>query len=45
MPSATDIGILVTRSTDTGNSRPMIARARTSVSRVVVLYKQGLATI
>lgn len=40
-PSATDIGTLVTRSTDTNNSRPMIAGTKTSVSRVVVLYKQG----
>lgn len=41
MLTATDVGTLVTRSTDAGNSRPMIAGTRTSVSRVVVLYKQG----
>ena len=37
----TDIGTLVTRSTDRDGHRPMITGTRTSVSRVVVLYKQG----
>ncbi len=41
MLTATDIGTLVTRSADMANSRPMITGTRTSVSRVVVLYKQG----
>lgn len=41
MPTATDIGTLVTRSADIGNDRPIIAGTRTSVGRVVVLYKQG----
>ncbi len=40
MLATTDIGKLVTCSTDAGD-RPMIAGTRTSVSRVVVLYKQG----
>ena len=41
MPTTTDIGTLVTRTDDISNGRPMIAGTRTSVSRVVVLYKQG----
>lgn len=41
MSTATDIGTLVTRSPDIGNGRPIIAGTRTSVCRVVVLYKQG----
>jgi uncharacterized protein (DUF433 family) len=42
MPTATDIGTLVSRSTDqTDGDRPMVAGTRTSVARVVVLYKQG----
>ncbi|HAA26666.1 MAG TPA: hypothetical protein DCE56_02010 [Cyanobacteria bacterium UBA8553] len=41
MPTITDIGTLITRSADISNGRPMIAGTRTSVSRVVVLYKQG----
>lgn len=41
MPTITDIGTLVTRSADISNGRPMSAGTRTSVSRVVVLYKQG----
>ena len=42
MTTATDIGTLVTRSAEIG-SRPMIAGTKTSVGRVVVLYKQGAA--
>jgi uncharacterized protein (DUF433 family) len=42
MPTATDIGTLVSRSTDQADgNRPMVAGTRTSVARVVVLYKQG----
>jgi uncharacterized protein (DUF433 family) len=41
MLTATNIGTLITCSPDVGNGRPMIAGTRTSVSRVVVLYKQG----
>ncbi len=42
MPTATDIGTLVSHSTDqTDRGRPMVAGTRTSVARVVVLYKQG----
>ncbi|MBD2384702.1 DUF433 domain-containing protein [Cylindrospermum sp. FACHB-282] len=41
MPTATNIGTLVTHSPDINNGRPMIAGTRTSISRVVVLYKQG----
>jgi uncharacterized protein (DUF433 family) len=41
MPTSTDIGTLLTRSPDINNSRPTIAGTRTSVSTVVVLYKQG----
>jgi uncharacterized protein (DUF433 family) len=42
MPTATDIGTLVSRSTDqTDRDRPILTGTRTSVARVVVLYKQG----
>ena len=41
MPTATDIGTLITCSPDIGNGRPIITGTRTSVRRVVVLYKQG----
>jgi uncharacterized protein (DUF433 family) len=42
MPTATDIGTLVTRSLEhIENSRSIITGTRTSVARVVVLYKQG----
>jgi uncharacterized protein (DUF433 family) len=42
MVAVVDIGSLVTRSTEEiSNSRPMIAGTHTSVSRIVVLYKQG----
>lgn len=41
MLTATDIGTLVNCSPDIGSGRPMIAGTKTSVSRVVVLYKQG----
>ncbi len=41
MLAVTDIGTLVTRSTGGSDDRPMITGTRTSVSRVVVLYKQG----
>jgi uncharacterized protein (DUF433 family) len=42
MPTATDIGTLVSRSTDqTHHGRPILTGTRTSVARVVVLYKQG----
>ncbi|MBW4533828.1 MAG: DUF433 domain-containing protein [Pleurocapsa minor HA4230-MV1] len=41
MSTATDIGTLVTSSPDIGNGRPIIAGTKTSVRRVVVLYKQG----
>jgi uncharacterized protein (DUF433 family) len=41
MLGTTDIGTLVTRSTDREDRRPIITGTRTSVSRVVVLYKQG----
>jgi uncharacterized protein (DUF433 family) len=41
MSTATDIGTLVTRSSDIGNGRPIITGTGTSVRRVVVLYKQG----
>jgi len=36
-----DIGTLVARSLDIGNNRPMIAGTKTSVRRIVALYKQG----
>ncbi len=42
MPTATDIGTLVTLSTDDPtNGRPMLTGTRTSVARIAVLYKQG----
>jgi uncharacterized protein (DUF433 family) len=41
MATATNIGTLVTCSPDINNGRPMITGTKTSVSRVVVLYKQG----
>jgi uncharacterized protein (DUF433 family) len=41
MSTATDIGTLVTCSPDISNGRPIITGTRTSVRRVVVLYKQG----
>ncbi len=41
MMTATDIGTLVTCSPDISGGRPMITGTKTSVSRVVVLYKQG----
>ncbi len=41
MLTTTDIGTLITRSSEIGSGRPMIAGTRTSVRRVVVLYKQG----
>lgn len=41
MSTATDIGTLVTRSSDIANGRPLITGTRTSVRRVVVLYQQG----
>jgi uncharacterized protein (DUF433 family) len=41
MSIATDIGTLVISSPDIGNGRPFITGTRTSVRRVVVLYKQG----
>jgi uncharacterized protein (DUF433 family) len=41
MSTATDIGKLVTCSSDIGNSRPTITGTGTSVRRVVVLYKEG----
>lgn len=40
MFTTTDIGTLVTRSSDIGHGRPVITGTRTSVRRVVVLYKQ-----
>ncbi|MBO1064555.1 MULTISPECIES: DUF433 domain-containing protein [Nostocales] len=41
MATATNIGTLVTCSPDVSNGRPVITGTKTSVSRVVVLYKQG----
>ena len=41
MSTTTDIGTLVTRSPDISSGRPIITGTRTSVRRVVVLYKQG----
>jgi uncharacterized protein (DUF433 family) len=41
MSTATDIGTLVSHSPDIDNGRPIITGTRTSVRRVVVLYKQG----
>jgi uncharacterized protein (DUF433 family) len=41
MPTVTDIGTLVAHSPTIANGHPIIAGTKTSVSRVVVLYKQG----
>jgi uncharacterized protein (DUF433 family) len=41
MSTATDIGTLVTSSSNLDNGRPTITGTKTSVRRVVVLYKQG----
>lgn len=41
MSATTDIGTLVTTSSDVGEGRPMITGTKTSVRRVTVLYKQG----
>ncbi|WP_434685668.1 DUF433 domain-containing protein [Pseudanabaena minima] len=41
MLTAIDIGTLVTRTNNKGDIRPMITGTKTSVSRIVVLYKQG----
>lgn len=41
MLTTTDIGTLVTCSPDFRDDRPIIAGTKTSVSRIVVLYKQG----
>ena len=41
MPTATDIGTLVSCSPNIGNGRPTITGTRTSVRRIAVLYKQG----
>ena len=41
MSAVTNIGTLVICSPNIRNGRPTIAGTRTSVSRVVVLYKQG----
>ena len=41
MATATNIGTLVTCSPDVNSGRPAITGTKTSVSRVVVLYKQG----
>lgn len=41
MFTTTDIGTLITRSSESGKDRPLIAGTGTSVRRVVVLYKQG----
>lgn len=41
MFTTNDIGTLITRSTESGKHRPMITGTKTSVQRVVVLYKQG----
>jgi uncharacterized protein (DUF433 family) len=41
MTLSTDIGTLINCSQDIDNNRPTIAGTRTSVGRVVVLYKQG----
>jgi uncharacterized protein (DUF433 family) len=45
MLTVTDIGTLINRSTDQGNSLAMIAGTRISVSRIVVLYKQGAEAV
>lgn len=41
MPTATDIGTLVSCSLDSSGGRPMVAGTRTPVSRIAVLYQQG----
>ena len=41
MSNITDIGTLISHSTNIGNSRPVIAGTQTSVRRIAVLYKQG----
>jgi uncharacterized protein (DUF433 family) len=41
MSTAVNIGTLVTHSPDIGDGRAVITETRTSVRRVVVLYKQG----
>jgi uncharacterized protein (DUF433 family) len=41
MSTATDIGTLITSSPDLDNGRPIITGTKTSVRRVVVLYKEG----
>jgi uncharacterized protein (DUF433 family) len=41
MATVTDIGTLIAKSSEIDNGRPMIAGTKTSVRRVVVLYKQG----
>lgn len=41
MVTTTDIGTLITHSSESDKRRPMIAGTKTSVGRVVVLYKQG----
>ncbi|MEO0768279.1 MAG: DUF433 domain-containing protein, partial [Cyanobacteria bacterium J06649_4] len=41
MVTAVDIGTLIARIEELDNGRPIIAGTRTSVRRVVVLYKQG----
>jgi uncharacterized protein (DUF433 family) len=41
MQTFTDISTLITPPTDSGKERAMITGTKTSVSRVVVIYKQG----
>jgi uncharacterized protein (DUF433 family) len=41
MSTITDIGTLITCYPDIASGRPIITGTRTSVRRVVVLYKQG----
>lgn len=41
MSTVTDIGTLVTCSPDIASDRPIITGTKTSVRRLVVLYKQG----
>jgi uncharacterized protein (DUF433 family) len=41
MLSTTDIGELISHSAGASGDRPLISGTRTSVARVVVLYKQG----
>jgi uncharacterized protein (DUF433 family) len=41
MSTVTNIGTLVTSSPDVDHGRPIITGTKTSVRRVVVLYKQG----